>query len=79
MRTIDVTHSALKVRTWVMVDKIFYIYTSATNGCTHIVSDSGVICPTTESEAQILALIANATTPKLGKEANQDGTSKQTP
>lgn len=76
MRHIYVTHSNLRVKTWVMVDKIFYIYTSATNGCVHIVSDNGVICPTTESEAQILALIDAVTSISPNKEAN--GTPKQT-
>ena len=74
MRRITVTHVTLKVPAWVMVDKIFYIYRSANNDCTHIVSDSGLICPAAESEAEVFALIDNAT----NKEVKSNGTPEQT-
>lgn len=69
MKTILLTHANLKVPVQVAASKIFYLYTSPTHGCVHIISDAGSICPVAETEEQILRILMN-TSNMEGNKAN---------
>ena len=70
MKTILLTHANLKVPVQVFAGKLFYIYTSKTNGCVHLISDNGAICPVSEDEETILRKLTET------KEVT-DGTSEE--
>jgi hypothetical protein len=70
---VTLTHANLKVPVAFFPNKAFYLYTSPTHGCVHIISDAGTICPVSETEEQILRIISQS--PKKDEVTN--GTAKE--
>ncbi len=64
MKTILLTHANLKVPVQVFANKLFYLYTSPTHGCVHIISDNGAICAVSENEETILRKLMTETETK---------------